>query len=421
MKKTLTTAALSSVLILGMASAAMAVHATDAAETGVSAKGAAKVTIDGAIRMRGALETDKGSANYDGNKAYHDGRVRLGVKAVVAPGATGYVQLETGSGSSDGYKWGNATDDHKGGTKTPGTMEILQAWINYQPSNWGVKVGHMPISLGNKLFYDHTGSGDDAIVAYINPSDSTHIAGIAIKNDEGSLSDSSDTNGYFALLTHKLNDTLSLGANWAYITESDSEMSFSNIGLNVDGKVAAISYSADVEYQLGDLDATTEASGFAVRLAGSMDLGAAKVGVVYGYGSGDDGTDPTEYDGFHNFLTDTAYDTIIGNYRVTIPGTFTQNSGLSNLSLYQINASTSYTCPVTGKKSALKGSVSYMHLNEDFGGEDAVGTEFDLVNTWTLTSGLKYKIEAAYMLVDDVYGANAEDLFFLRNSLELKF
>ena len=51
-----------------------------------------------------------------------------------------------------------------------GTMAVLEAWIQHKfnigvPA--GIKVGHMPLALGNGLFFNHTKFGDDAIVLFL--------------------------------------------------------------------------------------------------------------------------------------------------------------------------------------------------------------------------------------------------------------
>ena len=463
MKKTLTAAALSSALVLGLASAAMAVHATDTAEQAVVAKGASKITLDGSVRERGAVESNS-AAEDDANKTYYDSRVQLGVKAAVSEQATGYVQLETNANSGDTETWGNGDSAGltSGGDKN-GTMSILQAWVNYQPGMWGVKAGHMPLALGNKVFYDHTGSGDDALVFYANPNEAIHVAALTIKFDEalgGPVSgndNSNDLDAYVGLVTFKVNDNLNLGGNWTYVNgvaedeaAAAAGMGMSNIGLTADGKVGAISYLADVEMQFGTVNdngtsgGDSDASGWAAKLGGNYDLGAGKIGLLFGYGSGDDANDTdNDHDEFINFLTDTTYDTIIAEYRQAIPGAAgpldnTKNTGLSNLTLFQLNGSTKTTCPLTGKDLSLFASASYMQLSEDTNkyvggalrnnGEDSVGTELDLIATWALTPGLNYKVEAAYLFVGDVYetaangdGSDPDDLVFIRHGLELKF
>ncbi len=429
MKKTLSTVALSTVLILGMAAGAMA-------ESAVSAAGAANLTIDGSVRQRGVM--DKNDATKDsGASSYYDGRVRLGVKAQVADQVTGYVQIETGTASNDNYNWGNGTSAglHTGGNKDVGDLTIVQSWVQYNAADFTIKAGHMPLALGNKVFFDHADSGDDAVMAYKAMGD-TFLAGILIKFDEQAIGDATDDlDGYVGLLTHKFSDNLDGGVNWTYLKGGSTDealangMSMSDIGINANYRQDNLSFLADVEFQFGDFSddgvTTMDASGWAVKLGADMDLGAAKVGLLYGYGSGDDNATDNDVDNFINFLSDTNYDTIIANYRANVPGTFTKYSGLSNLSEYQINVSTKTTCALTGKDLSLFASATYMQLNEDITvsgkQEDNVGTELDAVATWSLAPGLAYKVEAAYLFTDDVWGTDADNLYFLRHALELSF
>lgn len=475
MKKTLTAAALSSMLVLGLAAQALAVHDTAPAETPTVAKGTSKITLDGSVRERGYYNKSTNTTDQSPGATGYDGRVQLGVNAKVSDQATGYVQLESNTGNSDSYTWGTPTGGAlmDGGNKGTGTsMNILQAWVNYKPGPWGVKAGHMPLALGNKIFFDHTGSGDDALVFYVDPNAATHVGALTIKFDEqGNGDNSNDLDGYVALVTHKLNDNVNLGANWTYLRGGDTDpnavapatpelmpgLSMSNIGLTADGKFGAISYMADAEFQFGDYSSngttTVDASGWAAKVGADYDLGVGKVGLLVAYGSGDDnGNTDNSRDQFVNFLTDTTYDVIIPGYLSAVPGTATygwgnggtnnKNSGLSNLTIIQLKGSTKTVCPLTGKDLSILGTLSNIRLSEDMltyntatgvagaarAGEDSVGNEIDLIATWALTPGLNYKVEAAYLFVGDVYqtaatgnGADPDDLMFLRHSLDLKF
>ena len=680
MKKTLTAAAVSSALVLGLASSALALHDTATAETATVVKGTSKVTIDGSVRERGYYRKDNitgPTGDNDRSATAYDSRIQLGVNAKVSDTATGYLQLESGQNNGDVDQWGTGMIANGGlsnGGQKLGTPSILQAWINYQPASWGIKAGHMPLALGNKVFFDHTGSGDDAIVAYANLGDATHVAALAIKFDEQAVGDNSDDlDGYVGLVTHKLSDSLNLGLNVTYLKGGDTNMGFTstdntpygafnttviaqavsvlpadnvgpgwsqtvtqqqdatagkvgiknfsrtinnvvqgngsfvqtitdvrdgaktvtvnqvdrntaanptqtvtvrnfnattgaltgttvtqdnfkaapdgsgtrtvtatnaagmvtnqtvttfsndngttvaftplgttpltqpvqlaagqaipvafnavpgqnlpagttlfttaapdativnvanaaenfgglsmtNVGLTADGKVGAISYMADLEMQFGtfsenNFGPTSDANGWAMKLGADYDLGAGKVGLVFGYGSGDEfGSDPDQ-DQFINFLTDTTYDTIVAGYRGIIPSSFNGglNSGLSNLTLYQLKGSAKTVCPMTGKDLSLLGTLSYMLLSEDtvtywtYNGnglnpnwtptlEDEVGTEIDVIATWALSAGLNYKVEAGYLFTGDAYktaasgpGSDPEDEVFLRHSLDLKF
>jgi hypothetical protein len=479
MKKTLTAAALSSVFVLGLASSALAIHTTDTADQPVVAAGPSVITLDGDIRIRGAYDKNDPTKDASGN-SYYDERVQLGVKAKVSDEATGYVRLESGAGNNDSYTWG--VDDNQlannglfnGGDKA-GDLNILEAWINYQPTDcgkpgpWGVKAGHMPLALGNKMFFDHTRSGDDAIVVYGNLGEATHVAALTIKFSEGDTNQGSDDlDGYVALVTSKINDSLNLGGNYTYLRGRDSiadatngnvdfgngsgldylsGFALSNVGLTADGKSGPFDYMADAEFQFGTVQDSTDnnsgnidAKGWAAKVAGNYDLGAGKVGLLFGYGSGNK-SDSTDQKAYINFLSNTSYDTIIAGYRSAIPGAGDAHAGfqpkytgLSNLTLYQLNASTKTVCPVTGKDLSLFASASYMQLSEDSlnisnrNGKEVgnVGTELDLIATWQLTAGLNYKVEAAYLFAGDAYESSTvdgkyDDLMFLRNSLELKF
>ncbi|MDA8160581.1 MAG: alginate export family protein [Desulfobacteraceae bacterium] len=477
MKKTLAAAAISSALVLGLAGVSLA----DDTTTPAVAAGGTKITIDGSVRERGRYDKSTNATKDASGASYYDSRVLLGVNAQVSPEASGYIQLETGSGNNDSVTWGQPTDNNgsligatssgnslmDGGNKGATNMDVRQAWINYKPGDFGVKVGHQLLALGNKMFFDHASdasAGDDAITAYgsLNGG-ATNLAAIAIKFDEGkyvaknpALSNSSDDiNGYVGLVTQKVNDNLNLGANWTYLHSTQGNktdatynaavpgLSMSNVGLTADGKVGAISYLADGEFQFGTfkddgITPASDAKGWAAKVGGNYDLGGGKVGLLFGYGSG---TKHDEKDGnqheFIDFLSPTAYDTIIAGYRAAIPGagwgnSDGKNSGLSNLTLYQLNGSTKTVCPLTGKDLTLFASLSYMQLSEDivdpYNNQTAnkVGTEADLVATWALTPGLSYKVEAAYLWAGDAFDTIAnngspDNLMFLRHSLELKF
>ena len=470
MKKTLAAAAISSALVLGLAGVSMA----DDTTTPAVAAGGTKITLDGSIRERGAYDKNNPGKDKPG-KSFYDSRVRLGVNAQVSSEASGYIQLENVGGDDplghENYTWGDGAGsaNSMGGAKMD-TTNIRQAWINYKPGDFGVKVGHQLLFLGNKMFFDHAGnddgSGDDAITAYgsLNGG-ATNLAAIAIKfSEQATAVSSDDINGYVGVLTQKVNDNLNLGGNWTYLHSTKGGTAFvpglsmSNVGLTADGKVGAISYLADGEFQFGTvmdngITPSSDAKGWAAKVGGNYDLGGGKVGLLFGYGSGTkhDETDNDQHE-FINFLTHTSYDTLIGGYRAALPTAINgkygnaarqiwnggQDSGLSNLTLYQINGSTKTVCPLTGKDLTLFASLSYLqnseeivnYINADGSDHTArnIGTEADLVATWDLTPGLIYKIEAGYLWVGDAYdtaatgsGSSPDNLMFLRHRLELKF
>ena len=102
-------------------------------------------------------------------------------------------------------------------------MNINEAWILYTGSgllgfNSGLKIGHMPLALGQKEFFDHTKFGDDAIVFFMDPTKQLHVGLLTVKFSENfsgignaNLDNTNDLDGYVAFATFKVDDaTLSV-------------------------------------------------------------------------------------------------------------------------------------------------------------------------------------------------------------------
>jgi len=450
MKKLLTTAALSGVLILGGATAALATHAEIPAEApGVVAMGA-KVQIDGSVRVRGTINKD--TVKDSANSTFYDGRARLGVTARVNEQVMGYLQLETGHDYLDYWTFGGTSDANlaRGGSKAGNTMEILQAWVHYSPGNWGVKAGHMPLALGNNLFFDHTGSGDDAIVFW-GSMDGFVWNLLTIKLQENLKNDNSDDLDAYVVNLTKSFDSFKANVNYTLLKGGSSSdpldtitwlgMEMSNLGVALDYKMGDLSLKGDGEFQFGTFAESgavkSDANGWAMLLSGDYKIGDGSLGLLFGYGSGDapDDTD-LDLDTFLPFLTDTAYQVIIPGYRQAVPGAVTaaggQYGGLSNLTLYQLNGSLATNCPLTGKPLSVRAALSYMQTSEDIDidstvagiqSEDNLGVEADVVASWQLSAGLTYKVELAYLWAGDAWktsvGDDPDDAFFIRHGLEV--
>jgi len=449
MKKILSLAACSA-MVFGFAATASAVHIEAPAETSpVVAKGGL-LHIDGSIRHRGIAESNQltdSATNEQHTKAWYDGRVRLGVNAQTSDAISGYMLLENGFGTKDYYIWGEEDPVNSlfnGGEKKD-SLQILEAWVQYKPANWGVKVGHMPLALGNKLFFDHTGSGDDAIVGFFSPSDQMDLGVLTVKFNEGDLLQSGDDiDGYVAYGVYRLSEALNLGANYTYLNIGSmvtglEGAGFSNLGITVDGKVGIFTYGVDGEFQFGDWLADMngdgnldKAKGIAFKANGGVDFDGLKAGVLVGYGTGDDTLDD-DADQFLNFLTDTAYESYFAGYRQAIPTqgpgalNIGKNTGFSNLLLVQLNGSASVQDPIAGKGLDLKAKVNWMKLNEVAGtADDDLGVEVILLADWQLGNGLVYGVEGSYLFAGDAWdtfpgAGDAENGFFLRHRLELKF
>lgn len=434
MKKILSVA-VATAFVLGMAGSALAVHETKAkSDTPVVAKGSGKITLDGYLRYRGW--TQKGTHNNDQTKNAYDTKVKLGVKAQMSDATTGYFQIETGDGSSDTYGWGqnDGSSLHKGGTKGPdgkNDLSVLQAWINYHPGVVGFKIGHMPLLLGHKTFFDHRGSGDDAIVIYADPSKDTHIAGLTIKLVEGSATDSDggpfdgddDIDAYVALINQKMG-AAKLGAQYTYLRGGDSAivpgLSFSNLGVTADVKAGAVKLKGAVDLQFGDLTNDIDQSAYAVRLEGSTSVGAVTLGAIFGYGSGDDNGLDGKNKNFTNFLTDTAYDSTMVGYRLEVPGQSSKNTGLANLLLV--------SAYVKGKvdKLGYKVALNWMKLNKEVNNQDELGVEIHGKATYKIDNGLTAFVNFGYLFAGDAWdntsaSPDPDNAYWIRPGIALSF
>ncbi|MFA7383366.1 MAG: hypothetical protein WC001_07940 [Desulfurivibrionaceae bacterium] len=445
MKKVLATVAVSTALVMG----------------GAVAASAAGIEMEGSVRVRGLSEQKitPHSAPYN----TYDEQVRIGMKSKPSDNLTGYILLETGSGSSDTWGWGQETTSslYRGGTNFDNQLNIIQAWMAYNPTKeLTLKVGHMPIAPGTKQFVNHDNSGDDAIVLAWDPNKSTHVHVATIKLNEGVGNDNSDDLDAYALVaTQKFSDSLKMGANLVHIKGGSPDdgaflsitypgIALSNLGVDAEYKMGNLTLKGDVNLQFGTISETlvaaqnVDAEGYAFQLAADYKIDNSNVGLLLGVGSGVDPDGATLNDqvgnAFVNFLGDSAYQVYIPGYRKVTPGSFQAaigqtdgaNSGLSNLTLYQLNAKTATTCPLTGKKLSVRGAFSYMRTTEDVNNygtnrEDEIGTEVDIVAAWALTSNLTYQIEAAYLWTGDVYKTSAtsspEDAYFLRHGITMKF
>jgi len=278
------------------------------------------------------------------------------------------------------------------------------------------------------------------IVDTIVPSSNTYAGAGIIKFSEGNGTndDTSDIDGYFALYTQK-SKALNWGANVTFLDVDGMGMRFWNVGLDGTLNFGKVSLLADVEYQFGDYATDLEQSSFAAMLKATANMDSFKIGALAAYGSGDDDMNDDKNEQFISYLTDTIYQVTIPGYRLAVPGqrnmveafmmgydnaSAQRNTGLSNLFLMQLFASTDIKCPLSNKDVSLEGRLSWLKLNEEFMGEDDLGIEISAFATWKLANGLSYKVETAYLLAGDAWdpaGNDPDDAYFVRHGLELTF
>ncbi len=449
--------------VLGLAATAFAIHAEIPAESqAVIAKGQTQITIGGDIRFRGEFaknlndQLDDGKADthdegdyeaiYDDHKAVIDQRVRLKLDVKVTDNTSARVHIEEDS------TWGEGVDssDNAKGVYQVGNywdsdeVNIIEAWINHNFGNVGLKLGHMPLALGNKLFFDHTKEGDDAIVIYGSTSN-IHWAGVLAKFNEGSSTSNDDANAYVFLANYK-GDNFNVGGDVTYVDDqqgyyvnalADSlgdAVHLWNIGLRGDINVAGFTLKGDLELQTGSLDKSNgyicpagedcDWKGYAFMIGADAKLGNVNLGLEYVYGSGDDDTGDTDLDFFVTSLSATQYGTYVYGYRSSDTASLLGGPGVSNLQRISLYASTKLS-----KDLGLKGSIHWLKANEDVSingdtADDDLGWEFDGKVTYNVDRNLKYWIEAGYMAVGDAYNhpdGSSDDMYSVRNGIQLSF
>lgn len=450
--------AVSVLFLLGFAASAFAIHAEIPSETqAIVAKGETQITLGGSIRVRGEIRentTDFNSDLSDSTSAY-DQRVRLGADIAVSDNVTGKIVLESGE-SSDTWTWGThsaAVGIYGIGNAKQAGVTILEAWINYTNDLINVKIGHMPLALGNLIFFDHRKFGDDAIVLY-KDIDNIHLAFLTAKFSEGDTAETQfctsgplvpfpgvigvcdgvnfitpvdlggdlggvdiaaadDADAYVALVAYK-GDGYNISGDITWVDDNafGPNTDLYNLGARADAKLSdLVTIRGDVEFQFGSLTDTIDFGGYAFMLGADFDLESIDIGVEAGLGSGDDGTDPTSFDTFVNSLSSgVPYITFVRGTRTA------DNNGISNLTYLKASVKAS---PMD--KMTVKGALVYMMLTEDIAGEDDAGIEIDASMSYSLAKNLKYWVEGGYWMVGDAYGPDVDNAYALRHGIELTF
>ncbi len=406
---------------MSFAASAFAIHAEIPSETSaVVAKGTTQITLDGQIRVRGwwkdNLSAD-GMPTDTNSQAYYDQRVRLGVDAKITSNVEGYVQLETGSGATDIYTWGNFNSK-------PASMSILQSWIMYTGDGLfgvpaGLKVGHMPLALGEKEFFDHTKYGDDAIVFFVNPVKEMHVALLTIKFAEGNKAVSGDDlDGYVGLATYQLDPKNMVGINYTYLNQSMNRFSHQNLGLQANGNVSGLGYKAVADIQFGKASETSKYKGYAFMAALNYMVDPVNLRAMFGYGSGQN--DSNDVKMFTPYLSNDRYNTLVYDYQMNGASGF-EHMGLANTTLFNIGAD--FT-PVKDITAALDGYIiRASKSNTAIAGSDSkdAGWEVDGQIKYNVAKNLTYEVNAGYLKAGKLYGPEKKGVSVVNNVLTLSF
>jgi hypothetical protein len=373
------------IFLLSFTVAAFAIHEEMPPDEAVTAKGPSKITLGGKIIVRGWYFDNIDTSNSPGvtkSGALYTTNAYLTVDAKVSDNVRAYMELETSakeSNNSGVIYWGSYD------TKNDMELKFRQLWLQYTGSGLlgvpaGIKAGHMPIALGEKIFLNNERFGDDAILVWVDPMKELHILAGTAKLVEsssttvGAISHSQDLDGYVALMTYMLNKDTTIGANWTW-AHSDanipslglvtSSLNFHNVGFHGNGNIAGLSYAAEADFQFGQAnnvnvskldidDANLHFQGYALYAKAAYDLDMLKLRASFALGSGDNGQDQgsikefqamqgSDFNGgiarythytllYERFLRTAAAEALL----TTFPGGNVRTTGIANTTYYNI-------------------------------------------------------------------------------------
>ncbi len=458
----------------------------------------AMVELGGYIRIRGEIsdnntdlrDTDKGvTAGSCGTDCRDDQstwnqKTKLSLKATVSPNTLGFVELETSTtGTNDSLEWGandrNNSIYGKSNAKTS-ALWIRQSYIAHQTNALGVpsgfKAGHMLLSLGNGLFYNHAQYGDDAVVLWLSPADGLEVSLIGIKIDEGTSSTISDDADAYVVAAEGAFGPVNFSADITYLQDNsfateattvDSDallegdgnisMQLWNIGVRGDVDAGPVNIYADLEFQSGvsdeykqtTADDDMDFTGYAVMVGAEANVGPVAIHGEFAYGSGDDVDTENEYEGFITSIGSGQRFTYLYDQHVktasqtpsaasaTVSSTYgnTTNTGLNNTwyGNVGVSAKAGPDIKLSGDLYILGASESVVTADSGTDGTDKVsddqdiGVELDAKITYQVDTNLVYYIETGYLWAGDFYtnvtndGGNIDNPWSVRNGLIFTF
>lgn len=451
---------LGAVFVLCFAASAFALHAEIPAETqAVVAKGATQISIGGDLRFRGEITNNTSDFNDDkaDHKEYYDGRVRLTVDAKVTPNTEGLVTIEATSGPTGTYyTWGGegATNNGANGLYNAGNVKqaqlnILEAWILHTGSGLlgipaGIKVGHMPLSLGNKLFFNHELFGDDAIVIFADPLKELHLVALTAKFAEGSKTLQDDATTYVGLFAYNTKE-FGFSGDVTYVDDQKSSGTaggilagvpthFWNFGLRGNFNVAGLGVKLDGELQTGKVEtqpSNLDFRGYAFLVGLNYTFAPVKVGLDFAYGSGDDSNDGK----IKSFVTSqdaTQHFTYVYDYR-TPNACGNQYGGLCNTMYVKADLSADVAKDLNTYlalywlRAAKNNNTGAGEVALNTVGNKDIGVEIDAKITYKIDRNLNYFVEGGYLFTDDFYkkvvapGKDPDNAFAVRHGIQLSF
>jgi hypothetical protein len=345
----------------------------------------------------------------------------------------GVVELETGTSGST-YAWGDSSN-----AKSK-QLSIRQAYISHQFGNiGGIKAGRMLLGLGNRLFFDHTNYGDDALLGWVavGPGEISLIDIKVAEGTNGGALQMDDYDAYVLAVEMPIN-AINVSADITYLrdrdnTDYDKGLKFFNIGARADADLKVVKVKGNIEVQTGKFaeDAAgddVKFKGYAAMVGVEANVGPATIrgGAAYGTGTDVD-DDADEVKEFQTLLTDNQYYTFVYEYTVdSAAGGI--HTGLANTTYVTVGASVK---PITDLKVSL--DAYYLRASKEVENEQGdmtkkLGYEVDGKIEYQLASNLVYYVEAGMLFAGEAYDQvvngedeDADNPYRVRHGLLLQF
>ncbi len=451
---------LGAVFVLCFAASAFAIHAEIPAESQAVVTKGVQVYVGGDIRIRGEFRQNTSDFNDDigDHRANYDERVRLSVEAQVTPNTKAMIMIQGANGqdAATAWTWGDSSAGAKGtygkGDTVRGTVNLLEAWILHTGSGLlgmpaGVKVGHMPLALGNKIFFDHTQFGDDALVFFADPTKELHVGLLTVKFQEGSVTKNDDSNAYVALFNYRTKEW-GLSGDATYVNDQaigNDGTDLWNFGLRGDVSFSGFKIWADGELQTGKAKGAVfiplndnhdlKFKGWAVDAGVSYTISGINLLAEYIYGSGNKGNDPNDFKQFVTALSNAQHYTYVYDYltisagkSLTAAGGASADQGAANTQYVRLGIS-------GGLMKDLSGELYYYNLRanqllaveEAKGASRSIGNEFDAKITYKIDKNLNYWVEGGYLFAGNFWrtitpvGKDPDDAYSIRHGIQLTF
>jgi len=433
-----------------------------------------EVTLGGKILVRGWYwkNVHHGLPEDSTSQAFYTTEASLDVDVKVEENVRGFMELETTAFDdpySGEYVWGQLGYD----TKPSADLYFRQLWIMYYGSGLlgvpaGIKIGHMPVSLGEKQFLNNERFGNDMILAWVDPTKELHIAGAIAKLIEGDITNhTDDVDGYVLLGTYAIDKDNTVGINWTYIHSDGNcpaldvtipnadKLNFHNLGIHGNGDISGLTWAAEFDWQFGKVesvippvatwpstDNSIKPKGWAAMVKLGYMLDPINIRGSFAYGSGDsdglndgdckefqtlmgpDEIEPTNRLVHYTQIYERTIDTTAMHALLTTTvGGNVRNTGIANTTYYNLGLDWAAT-------PALNMSLDWYLLRASkvptgSGWSKSAGNELDFKGTYNIAKNLDYFVEAAGFwpggFYEDRYGIDKETVTQLIHGLLLKF